>query len=202
MRILSTLDELDPLPMLGERLATPRIAPELVAPQVKHDWTRCTPSDLEHPDAPKCSNWTEPNGVMFTIARYHIDPGARDATSVAQVKLDEKGYVSGLDSIGLHPGNCEATALAGAALSEKLGQIGDVFFTTLQQDAEITLRAQREPNVSIRCVRPAPGPVGFETLVLTNHPGIDRCVTLNQFFAIGWTSDQLVEYGYAEWVRQ
>lgn len=190
MRILSTLDELDPLPMLGDRLATPRTEPTQVAPVVTNDWRQCTRGDLQHPDAPGVSVWRDAAGDEFKVTKepselellgrtlydgmitsHHIDPGVCDETSITQVKpavfrTSRKGV------------------------------------STTEQNAEITIRAQREPNVPIVFIRPAEGPVGFETLVRKNHPLIDGRITLNAMFAAGWTRDQLVEHGFAKWVRQ
>jgi len=89
MRILSTLNEVDPLFAIGERAATPRPANKPAEPVYPHDWTRCTVADLQHPEAPKSSSWKEPNGTWHHVhgpkraVVIGVDPAKPDSDQTA-----------------------------------------------------------------------------------------------------------------------
>jgi hypothetical protein len=206
MRILSTLDELDPLPMFGERIATPRPAEKASEPLPTNDWRYCTRADLQSPGAPESVTWRDADGDEFKVTKRpsEMERHGRAVLEEAICNLNDlygkmpmyttDGVHPNFKAIDkrqrLHPGNVQP----GGQLVFKSHRIG----STAEHDAKLVHEARMNPEKDVLCVRPSPA--GVETLRLKGHHS--QVYRIRDFFAVGWTREQLVDHGYAEWVAQ
>lgn len=179
MRILSSLNDIDPLFAIGERVATPRTAP-VEATASRHDWSCALPSDLDHPEAAAIRKLAD---HIATIHAAEVEKAQRDAlvtgTGYLWIGVDEgKGDMTAVPYRHLtKPGRCDSHVWP--SFDEFMSHGGDPRITP---DSYYDMRMNRYvvPTERMRNVYCNGCSANFE-----------------QWFRAGWTVDQLVSCGHA-----